>query len=55
MKLESTKIGTPMYRPPEFCSMQMQGEIYTQAVDLWGLGCIMYALLVGSDPFPENR
>lgn len=48
-ELQSTRVGTPMYRPPEF--MRLVGALYTQAVDLWGLGCVIYTLLTGDDPF----
>lgn len=53
LKHRSAKIGTPIYRPPELWSMM--GEIHTQAVDLWGVGCVIYALLVGQDPFEDNQ
>lgn len=49
----SNKIGTPIYRAPELCSMK--ASHYTQAIDLWGLGCIVYSLLVGKDAFTEGK
>jgi serine/threonine protein kinase len=46
---KSLKIGTPCFRAPELWGMV---EHYiTEAVDLWGVGCVVYALLVGKDPF----
>uniref|UniRef100_A0A0N5BIZ4 Serine/threonine-protein kinase PLK n=1 Tax=Strongyloides papillosus TaxID=174720 RepID=A0A0N5BIZ4_STREA len=39
--------GTPNYTSPEVLS----GEGYSFGVDVWGLGCILYTLLVGKIPF----
>ena len=46
---KSSRVGTPIYRPPELWTLL--GDYYTEAVDLWGLGCILFTLLTGSDPF----
>ena len=49
LRLSSSRLGTPMYKPPEFCGLGQ--DQYTEAVDLWGIGCILYVLMVGKDPF----
>lgn len=49
MTLSSSRIGTPLYRPPEFCGLL--SNTYTEAVDMWGVGCVLYLLMVGKDPF----
>lgn len=51
-ELRSTKVGTPLYRPPEF--QNLLGTVYTTAVDMWGLGCVIYSLLTGEDPFESK-
>lgn len=50
---QSTRIGTPIYRAPEICSMRY--EYYTQAIDLWGIGCTIYLLLVGKNAFNDTE
>mmetsp|Transcript_100548 Transcript_100548/g.138649 ORF Transcript_100548/g.138649 Transcript_100548/m.138649 type:complete len:87 (+) Transcript_100548:1180-1440(+) len=45
-----TKVGTPIYTAPE---MHNFGGVYTEAVDVWGIGIIMYLLLTGTLPFLE--
>lgn len=50
---KSTRIGTPCFRAPELWGMT---ELFiTEAVDLWGVGCVIYALLVGKDPFTNDN
>ena len=43
------KTGTPMFTAPEM----FNGGVYTEAVDVWGIGIIMYLLLTGTLPFDE--
>jgi len=33
----------------------MNSSTYTEAVDMWGVGCLLYSLLVGKAPFDENE
>lgn len=42
-----TMCGTPNYISPEVASRKMHGL----PADVWGLGCMLYTLLVGSPPF----
>ena len=50
-----TEVGTQDYRAPEvFGFMDSEEELlYTSAVDLWALGCVMYRLLTLEKPFPK--
>lgn len=42
-----TICGTPNYMSPEI----LREELYNFETDVWSLGCILYALLVGRPPF----
>ncbi|GBP76201.1 hypothetical protein EVAR_74683_1 [Eumeta japonica] len=42
-----TMCGTPNYISPEVASREVHGL----PADVWGLGCMLYTLLVGSPPF----
>jgi len=44
-------VGTPGYLAPEVLETLDTGEGYTEEVDLWGVGVIMYILLCGFPPF----
>ena len=41
------KCGSPLYMSPEI----VKNESYGQGVDIWSLGVILFALLVGEFPF----
>lgn len=52
LELTTSRVGTSIYRPPEFSAPL--GQYYTQAVDLWGLGCVVLHLLSGEAPLRKN-
>lgn len=39
--------GTLEFLAPEI----LRGETYSQAVDIWSLGCVLYMMLIGVSPF----
>ncbi|KAJ1558231.1 hypothetical protein HK096_002823 [Nowakowskiella sp. JEL0078] len=43
----STPVGTPSYTAPEI----VLNKKYGKEIDLWSLGCLLYILLTGSQPF----
>lgn len=42
--------GTLKYSAPEI----YKGEEYSEVIDSWSMGCILYKLVTGSDPFEAN-
>ena len=44
-------LGTPLYMAPELVKQDM----YTEKVDVWSLGCIVYQLLTGITPFDAKN
>lgn len=50
-----TEVGTRDYQAPEVFGFTDSEEelLYTSAVDLWALGCVMYRLLTLEKPFPK--
>lgn len=44
--------GTPCYRPLEI--LLENGPGYTNKVDIWGVGCILYELAMGKMAFPSD-
>lgn len=45
-----TEVGTRAFRAPEI--MDPDVESYTDAVDMWSLGCVTYMMLTSKVPFP---
>ena len=51
-----TEIGTPDYLAPEVLGyVEEETSRYTNAVDLWSLGCICHRLLTLESPFPKMK
>lgn len=53
-----TKSGTQSYMAPEvleYLDTDTRNDEYTNAVDLWAVGCITYRLVTGVVPFPPGR
>lgn len=55
-----TRAGTTAYMAPEVlgyfeASSWSSNEGYSNAVDLWAFGCIIYRLVTGVVPFPQSR
>ena len=48
-----TQVVTPSYSAPEVLGLDSNSETsdYTNSVDIWSLGCVMYELLVGAKLF----
>eukprot|EP00928_Gymnodinium_smaydae_P032016 TRINITY_DN23307_c0_g1_i1.p1 TRINITY_DN23307_c0_g1~~TRINITY_DN23307_c0_g1_i1.p1 ORF type:complete len:422 (-),score=109.27 TRINITY_DN23307_c0_g1_i1:145-1410(-) len=44
---------TPMYRPPEVCDVYLRWPIGAK-VDIFALGCVIFATLTGTHPFPAD-
>jgi len=45
--LAKTQCGTPLYMAPEI----LNGQLYTNKVDVWSLGAIFFEMLTGFQPF----
>jgi len=54
VSLMKTFCGTPNYLAPEILASQGTGA-YTNAVDAWSLGVILFICLVGYPPFSDER
>ena len=51
----NTRAGTQLYMAPEilgFLNTSKPKSDYTDAVDIWSAGCIVYRLITGVVPFP---
>ncbi|CUS11460.1 unnamed protein product, partial [Tuber aestivum] len=48
-----TQVSTPIYSAPEVLGLDSHSETsdYTNSVDIWSLGCVIYELLVGKRLF----
>jgi len=50
-----TFVGTPQYWAPEVLKVQAGGGSYTQAVDFWSLGAVLFVMLCGRYPFDGKK
>lgn len=50
----NTMCGTLDYLPPEMLKPGNQENFYSEKVDLWSLGVLMYEFLVGEAPFEDT-
>ncbi|KAH7333198.1 kinase-like domain-containing protein [Rhexocercosporidium sp. MPI-PUGE-AT-0058] len=53
-----TKNGTQSYMAPEilnYLNAEDSHDHYTNSVDIWALGCIIYRLITGTVPFPPGK
>lgn len=49
-----TRVGSTAYMAPELIGMlpkELKDETYTNAVDIWSLGCVVHQLLTAEIPF----
>jgi len=46
-------VGTAMYVAPEIAGGK-KGGTHSYQVDWWGLGCVLYEMIVGSAPFGDS-
>lgn len=54
--LRTAMMGTPGYTAPEVMDFLPGGtSMYTTAVDIWSLRCIVYAMITKEIPFPTPR
>jgi len=51
-----TQVSTPVYSAPEILGLDSNSESsnYTNAVDIWSLGCVIYELLAGAKLFVSD-
>lgn len=51
-----TAVGTPSYTAPEIMGyLTSETSDYTNAVDIWSLGCLIHAILTMKTPFESIR
>jgi serine/threonine-protein kinase ULK/ATG1 len=48
--MTATMLGSPIYMAPEV----LKGESYTNKIDIWSLGAVLYEMLFGVCPFQSK-
>jgi NIMA (never in mitosis gene a)-related kinase len=51
LSLHISKIGTPLYMPPEV----LRKQPFDFKIDIWALGCVLYYLAMLEHPFNTKR
>lgn len=51
---EASVVCSAPYRPPELTSVE-PGAVIDERVDVWALGCTLYAMAFGHSPFESPR
>ena len=52
-KTRAAYVGTPDYIPPEVIKQESKTE-YRKAIDWWAVGCIIYEMIFGINPFNDS-
>lgn len=52
--LETKRVGTQPYNAPELQGLGKEQPIYTNAIDMWSLGCIMHEMLTSKLAFSRT-
>mmetsp|Transcript_51544 Transcript_51544/g.122612 ORF Transcript_51544/g.122612 Transcript_51544/m.122612 type:complete len:1000 (-) Transcript_51544:54-3053(-) len=55
VSMAKTFVGTPQYWAPEVLDVTRGGGSYDKAVDFWGLGTVLFVMLVGRYPFDRKE
>lgn len=48
-----SEVGTQSYMAPEIIGLLGDHQVYSNAVDMWSLGCLVYAIVTGETLFPH--
>lgn len=55
-ELETEEVGSERYIAPEVTGLfQSETSVYSNAVDMWSLGCLIHFMFTDSTPFPTFR
>ena len=52
--LRQTQCGSPLYMAPELLCLKEGGTYDVLATDAWGVGAVLYAMLMGRPPMPAG-